>query len=76
MQIGQRSFSAVITKEGELFSSLCPELDVASSGDTSKEAFENLKDAVKLYLKTLAEEGELKSVLEAKRRKYVKEQPR
>ncbi len=74
--IGQSSYGAVVTKEGKLFSSWCPELDIASSGDTSDEAFENLKNALELYLKTRAEEGELKSVLEAKREKYVKEQPR
>lgn len=32
------------------FSSLCPELDVASQGDTEEEARENLKEALELFL--------------------------
>ena len=43
-------FDAVITKEGELYSSWCPQLDVASSGKTIEEARSNLKEAIELYL--------------------------
>ena len=43
-------FDAVITKEGKLYSSWCPQLDVASSGKTIEEARTNLKEAVELYL--------------------------
>lgn len=32
------------------FSSLCPELDVVSQGDTEEEARENLKEALELFL--------------------------
>lgn len=32
------------------FSSLCPELDVASQGDTEDEARDNLKEAIELLL--------------------------
>jgi predicted RNase H-like HicB family nuclease len=32
------------------FSSLCPELDVASQGDTEEEARENLKEALEFFL--------------------------
>ncbi|TET90242.1 MAG: type II toxin-antitoxin system HicB family antitoxin [Methanomassiliicoccales archaeon] len=44
--------SAVITKEGDIFVSLCPELDIASQGKTVEEALGNLKEAVELYLRT------------------------
>jgi predicted RNase H-like HicB family nuclease len=46
----ERKFSAVITKEGKMFVSYCPELGVASQGKTKKNALENLKEAVELYL--------------------------
>jgi predicted RNase H-like HicB family nuclease len=43
-------FSAIIHKEGKWYVSWCPELDVASQGETVEEAIENLKEAVELYL--------------------------
>ncbi len=43
-------FDAVITKEGKLYSSWCPQLDIASSGKTIEEARSNLKEAIELYL--------------------------
>ncbi len=43
-------FSAVIHKEGKWYVSWCPELDVASQGETVEEAIDNLKEAVELYL--------------------------
>lgn len=42
--------SAVVRKEGKLYSSWCPEIDVASQGKTVKAALANLKEAVELYL--------------------------
>jgi len=42
--------SAVIQKEGRLYVSWTPELDVASQGKTVEEALANLKEAVSLYL--------------------------
>ena len=42
-------FTAVIEKEGNGYVSLCPELDVASQGDTVEEASANLKEAVELF---------------------------
>jgi predicted RNase H-like HicB family nuclease len=49
-------------KEGDQFVSECIELGVASCGDTLEEAFENIKDAVLLYLNTLEKEGERERV--------------
>ncbi len=45
-----QKLSAVITKEGDLSVSLCPELDIASQGKTVEEALGNPKEAVELYL--------------------------
>ena len=45
-------FTAVIEKEGDGYVSLCPELDIASQGNTIEEASTNLKEAVKLFFET------------------------
>jgi predicted RNase H-like HicB family nuclease len=42
--------TAIIWQEDDVYVSECPELEVASSGDTPEEAKENLKEAVELYL--------------------------
>ncbi|OGL43004.1 MAG: hypothetical protein A2042_01160 [Candidatus Schekmanbacteria bacterium GWA2_38_11] len=42
--------TAVIWQEDVAFVSKCPELGVASCGDTPQEALHNLKEAVELYL--------------------------
>ena len=42
--------SAVVWYEPEGYVSICPELGVASAGDTREEALENLKEAVELYI--------------------------
>jgi predicted RNase H-like HicB family nuclease len=43
-------FSAVVQKEGKWYVSWCPELDIASQGETIEEAIDNLKEAIELYL--------------------------
>jgi predicted RNase H-like HicB family nuclease len=45
-------FTAVIEKEGDGYVSLCPELDIASQGNTIEEASTNLKEAVELFFET------------------------
>ena len=40
----------MISKEGNLFVALCPELDIASQGPSIEEALLNLKEAIELYL--------------------------
>lgn len=47
-----RTFTAIIEKEGNAYVALCPELDVASQGDTVEEARKNLTEAVELFLQT------------------------
>lgn len=44
------NYTAIVGKEGDLYVSLCPELDVASQGTTIEEAMANLKEAVTLFL--------------------------
>ena len=41
---------AVIWQEDKIYVSKCPELEIASAGDTPQEALENLKEAVELYI--------------------------
>lgn len=48
--------TAVIEREGEGYMSLCPELDIASQGDTIEEARVNLQEALELFLESASEE--------------------
>jgi predicted RNase H-like HicB family nuclease len=52
-----RTFTATIWREGDGFVSLCPELDIASQGDSVEEARVNLREAVELFLE-MASPGE------------------
>jgi predicted RNase H-like HicB family nuclease len=47
-----RQVTAIIEREGNGYVSLCPELDVASQGDTIESAPNNLQEAVELFLET------------------------
>ena len=49
-----RRFTAMIYREGGGYVALCPELDVASQGDSVEDASANLRDAVELFLETAA----------------------
>jgi len=51
-----------VQREGDGFVALCPELDVASQGDSVEEARDNLREAVELLLET-ASPGEITSRL-------------
>ena len=44
-----RRFTAVIEREGDWYVALCPELDIASQGQTIKEARANLTEALELF---------------------------
>ena len=46
------NLTAIIAREGDGFVASCPELELASQGDTVEEARENLKEAVELFLET------------------------
>ncbi len=47
--------SAVVWKEGAQYVSKCPELEVASAGDSVEDAVKNLKEAVELYIENAVE---------------------
>ncbi len=44
--------TGVIEREGDGYVSLCPELDIASQGNTIEEARTNLIEAIELFLET------------------------
>ena len=54
-----------LVPENNLFTALCPVLDVASQGETKEEAKENLLDALVLFIETCYETGTLCEVLKA-----------
>jgi predicted RNase H-like HicB family nuclease len=51
-----KQFTAIIRREGDGFVALCPELDVASQGDTVESARDNLQEALELFLECAAPE--------------------
>ncbi len=51
-----QQFTAIIEREENQYVSLCPELDIASQGDTVEEARKNLKEALELFFETASEQ--------------------
>ena len=51
--------SVTTWEEDGVYVSKCVELEVASCGDTPKEALENIRDAIDIYLKNAREYGML-----------------
>ena len=47
-----RRLTAIIEREGDGYVSLCPELDIASQGQTVDGARNNLKEALELFFGT------------------------
>jgi predicted RNase H-like HicB family nuclease len=41
--------TAIIERDGDGYVSLCPELDIASQGDSIEEARDNLQEALELF---------------------------
>lgn len=58
-------YTVVVWKEKEGYVSKCPELGVASCGDSVPEAMQNIKDAVGLYLENAEALGMLDDVEES-----------
>lgn len=54
--MNQRTFTAVLEREGNGYVALCPELDVVSQGSTVEESLANLREAVELFLETASPE--------------------
>jgi predicted RNase H-like HicB family nuclease len=55
-------FTAVIEREDDGYVALCPELDIASQGNTIEEAKKNLVEAIELFFET-ASKSEIKERL-------------
>jgi len=48
--------TAIIEREGDGYVSLCPELDIASQGESVEEARDNLREALELFFETASPE--------------------
>jgi predicted RNase H-like HicB family nuclease len=48
--------TAIIEREDKGYVSLCPELDIASQGDSVEQARDNLKEALELFFETASPE--------------------
>ncbi len=48
--------TAIIEREGDGYVSLCPELDIASQGDSVEKAKDNLREALELFFETASPE--------------------
>ena len=57
-----RQLTAIIEREGDRYVALCPELDIASQGDSIDEARKNLQEALELFFEAASPE-EIKSRL-------------
>ncbi len=51
-----RKLTAIIEREGSGYVALCPELDIASQGDSIEQARENLQEALELFFETASPE--------------------
>jgi predicted RNase H-like HicB family nuclease len=49
------AFTAIIEYEGDGYTALCPELDIASQGNSVEEARKNLIEAIELFFETASE---------------------
>ncbi len=48
----QKQLTAIIEREDGGYTALCPEMDIASQGETVEEARENLREAIALFSET------------------------
>jgi predicted RNase H-like HicB family nuclease len=51
-----RRLTALIEREGDGYVALCPELDIASQGDSIEQARENLREALELFFEVASAE--------------------
>ncbi len=52
----KRYMTAIIEKEGTGYVALCPELDIASQGETVSDAKKNLQEALELFFECASPE--------------------
>jgi len=57
-----QQYTAIIEKEDNIYVALCPELDIASQGETVEDARTNLIEAIELFFE-VASPGEIKERL-------------
>jgi predicted RNase H-like HicB family nuclease len=50
------TLTAIIEREGDGYVSLCPELDIASQGETIEGARDNLREALGLFFRAASKE--------------------
>ncbi len=48
--------TAIIEREGDGYVSLCPELDIASQGDSIEQARDSLREALELFFESASTE--------------------
>lgn len=51
-----KELTAIIEKDGDSYVALCPELDIASQGETIEEARANLIEALELFYESASAE--------------------
>ncbi len=51
-----RRLTAIVEREGDGYVALCPEVDVASQGDSVAQARKNLEEALTLFFETASPE--------------------
>ncbi len=51
-----KQLTAIIERENDGYVALCPEVDIASQGNSVVEARENLKEALELFFETASAE--------------------
>ncbi len=51
-----RRLTAIVEREGSAYVALCPEVDIASQGDSVAEARDNLQEALTLFFETASPE--------------------
>jgi predicted RNase H-like HicB family nuclease len=59
-----QQFTALIEREDGMYVSLCPELDIASQGNTVEEARSNLIEAIELFFE-VSDPSEISSRLKS-----------
>lgn len=59
----QINLTSQIWKEGKMYVSYNPELDISSCGQTIEEAKKNLKEAIEAFLEETEKMGTLKQIL-------------
>ena len=52
----KKYFTGILRKEDDMYVALCPELDIASQGNSIEEAKHNLEEAVEFFFEVASKE--------------------